>query len=194
MGTTKTFHISINKKTGTFLPFHQSFDDNWTGEDWKGNPALPIEFYKPEDMDAVLNLLLSLQNVGKVGIYVPEEPKPPVVLPPRVKPVYPPEVLALLDEARTVAETVREEPLKDEAVIKRMCEIRGLLSDVPGLCVRWCDTCGKPMLEGYMADDGSGHWCTEECYFAEGSKEDNDEYLEDGFCFWTAWEYADWLD
>ena len=60
---------------------------------------------------------------------------------------------------------------------------------------RLCDECGKPMMEGYVIDSGSEHYCSDEClhkhYTAEEYQEKYDEGTDGIDCedtYWTEWE------
>ena len=55
-------------------------------------------------------------------------------------------------------------------------------------CLRVCDECGKPMVEGFLIETGE-HYCSEECLLKHTTWE---HYLElyadgDGDSFWTTW-------
>lgn len=54
---------------------------------------------------------------------------------------------------------------------------------------RKCTECGTGMTEGYMAEDGSGTWCSDKCLFKHGyTKEQYQEDYEAGAMYYTAWE------
>lgn len=55
-------------------------------------------------------------------------------------------------------------------------------------CMRVCDECGKPMIEGFVVD-GYLHYCSEGCLLKHMSW---DRYLElyddgEGDSYWTTW-------
>ena len=56
-------------------------------------------------------------------------------------------------------------------------------------CLRICDECHHPMIEGFCIDDGKEHYCSEECLHNHYSEE---EYLAmyndgEGNSYWTVW-------
>lgn len=55
--------------------------------------------------------------------------------------------------------------------------------------MRHCDTCGKPMTEGYCCGDGQEYYCSDECLFVDGyTPEQRDIDYENGGIYWTEWE------
>ena len=58
--------------------------------------------------------------------------------------------------------------------------------------IRHCDTCGKPMSEGYCAGDGENYYCSDECLFVDGyTPEQRDLDYEAGYIYWTEWPDED---
>lgn len=58
-----------------------------------------------------------------------------------------------------------------------------------GITHAYCDTCGKPMSEGYCLDDGETYYCSDECLFVNGyTPEERDKDYENGSLYWTTWE------
>ena len=56
-------------------------------------------------------------------------------------------------------------------------------------CLRICDVCHRPMIEGYCIDDGLGHYCSDECLHRDYSDEEFQVMYNDGegnSC-WTVW-------
>lgn len=54
---------------------------------------------------------------------------------------------------------------------------------------RSCTKCGAGMSDGYMAEDGSGTWCSDKCLFTDGyTPEQYQEDYDAGSVFYTAWE------
>jgi len=56
-------------------------------------------------------------------------------------------------------------------------------------CMRICDECHLPMIEGFCIDDGRENYCSEECLHSHYSEE---EYLDmykdgEGNSYWTVW-------
>ena len=55
--------------------------------------------------------------------------------------------------------------------------------------MRICNTCGKPMTEGYCCGDGEEYFCSDECLYVDGYTPEQKEIdYEDGVIYWTAWE------
>lgn len=56
-------------------------------------------------------------------------------------------------------------------------------------CLRVCDVCHRPMIEGYCIDDGQEHYCSDECLNAVYTDEDFEEMCCDGegTSYWTVW-------
>ncbi len=55
-------------------------------------------------------------------------------------------------------------------------------------CMRVCDECGEPMIDGYVID-GRIHYCSEECMLKNITLEEFEEEYEDSdsqTC-WTCW-------
>ena len=58
------------------------------------------------------------------------------------------------------------------------------------LDIRVCSVCGDLMYEGYVIDNGSGWYCTDECMNADGmTREEFEELFDDGNgdSYWTEW-------
>lgn len=55
-------------------------------------------------------------------------------------------------------------------------------------CLRVCDECGKPMIEGYVLETG-GHYCSEECLYKHVTPERYKELYDngEGDSYWTVW-------
>ena len=55
-------------------------------------------------------------------------------------------------------------------------------------CLRVCDECGKPMIEGYVVD-GCDTYCSDECLHKNLTDEEYEELYEDGNgdTYWTTW-------
>ncbi len=55
-------------------------------------------------------------------------------------------------------------------------------------CMRVCDECGKPMIEGYLID-GAKYYCSDECLHRHMTHEQFLELYADGNgdSFWTTW-------
>ena len=56
-------------------------------------------------------------------------------------------------------------------------------------CLRICDECHHPMIEGFCIDGGMKHYCSEECLHRHYSE---DEYMlmyndGEGDSYWTVW-------
>ena len=56
--------------------------------------------------------------------------------------------------------------------------------------VRFCDECGKLMVEGYCIEGGSEYYCSDECLYENYSKEEYEQLSEDeeGDTYYTTWE------
>lgn len=61
------------------------------------------------------------------------------------------------------------------------------------LFARKCDCCGAGMNEGYLIDNGSEYYCSDECLYANYSKEEWEEMYDDGEgnSYYTEWESDD---
>lgn len=55
---------------------------------------------------------------------------------------------------------------------------------------RICSECGRPMLEGYVIDDGAEYYCCEECLHSHYSPEEYKEMFNNDIAYWTEWEEA----
>ena len=58
------------------------------------------------------------------------------------------------------------------------------------LDIRVCSVCGDLMHEGYVIDNGSCWYCTDECMNADGmTREEFEELFDDGNgdSYWTEW-------
>lgn len=53
-------------------------------------------------------------------------------------------------------------------------------------CMRVCDECGKPMIEGFLYAAGE-HYCSEECLLKHTTWEHYLELYDEGDSFWTTW-------
>ena len=56
-------------------------------------------------------------------------------------------------------------------------------------CLRICNACHKPMIEGFCIDDGREHYCSEECLHTTYSDEEYEAMSNDenGNSYWTVW-------
>lgn len=55
-------------------------------------------------------------------------------------------------------------------------------------CLRVCDECGKPMIEGYVVD-GCATYCSDECLHKHLTDDEYEELYDDGNSdtYWTTW-------
>ena len=53
---------------------------------------------------------------------------------------------------------------------------------------RVCCICNKPMLEGYVIDDGVEYYCCDDCLHAVYSEEEYEELCMNDLAYWTQWE------
>lgn len=56
-------------------------------------------------------------------------------------------------------------------------------------CLRICDACHRPIIEGFCIDGGREHYCSEKCLYQRYSEE---EYMTmnndgEGNSYWTIW-------
>ena len=57
------------------------------------------------------------------------------------------------------------------------------------LYARKCSECSKGMNDGYVIDDGSSYYCSEECLHKHYTADEwADLYSDDGSNYWTEWE------
>lgn len=56
-------------------------------------------------------------------------------------------------------------------------------------CLRICDECHRPMIEGFCIDDGREHYCSENCLHRQYSEEEYKAMYNDGEgnSYWTVW-------
>lgn len=56
-------------------------------------------------------------------------------------------------------------------------------------CLRICDECHHPMIEGYCIDDGREHYCSDECLNQVYTEEEFETMCSDGEgnSYWTVW-------
>lgn len=56
-------------------------------------------------------------------------------------------------------------------------------------CLRICDICHRPMIEGYCIDDGRAHYCSDDCLHHDYSDEEFQVVYDDGEgnSYWTVW-------
>ena len=56
-------------------------------------------------------------------------------------------------------------------------------------CLRICDACHKPMIEGYCIDDGREHYCSDDCLHTSYSDSEFKEMYADGEgnSYWSVW-------
>lgn len=56
-------------------------------------------------------------------------------------------------------------------------------------CLRICDACHKPMIEGYCIDNGQEHYCSDDCLHRYYSDEEFMEMYDDEErnSYWTVW-------
>lgn len=52
---------------------------------------------------------------------------------------------------------------------------------------RICTHCGKVMIDGYLIDDGSSYYCSDECLYSNMTKEEYLEMYENDDAFYTEW-------
>ena len=54
---------------------------------------------------------------------------------------------------------------------------------------RICDTCYKPMNEGYCINGGEEYYCSDECLYKVYTKEEWDEICSgNDDSYWTEWD------
>lgn len=53
-------------------------------------------------------------------------------------------------------------------------------------CLRVCDECGRPMVDGFVFESGE-HYCSEECLYKHVSPEEYIKLYEEGDSSWTTW-------
>lgn len=53
---------------------------------------------------------------------------------------------------------------------------------------RICNTCGQPMLEGYVIDDGMEYYCCDDCLHGVYSAEEYEELCMNDCAYWTQWD------
>ncbi len=54
--------------------------------------------------------------------------------------------------------------------------------------VRYCDSCGKEMHEGYCIDDGLEYYCSDDCLSSVMTKSEYLQAYNEGWAYWTTWE------
>ncbi len=56
-------------------------------------------------------------------------------------------------------------------------------------CLRICDICYRPMIEGYCIDDGRSYYCSDDCLHHAYSDEEFQAMYNDGEgnSYWTVW-------
>ena len=56
-------------------------------------------------------------------------------------------------------------------------------------CLRICDICHRPMIEGYCMDDGMAHYCSDECLHCVYSDEEFQAMYDggEGNSYWGVW-------
>ena len=55
--------------------------------------------------------------------------------------------------------------------------------------MRTCNTCDKPMSEGYCCGDGEEYYCCDGCLFVDGyTPELRDVDYENGSLYYTEWK------
>ena len=53
---------------------------------------------------------------------------------------------------------------------------------------RKCKVCNEVMYEGFVLDDGTDYFCSEECLTKEITWEEYLEMVNVGEAYWTEWE------
>ena len=89
------------------------------------------------------------------------------------------EVVITEDVLETIVEYTKE---KDREFIRETVE------NMTRVCDN--DNCKKLMIEGFVENDGDGHYCSEECVLKEIEYETMDDFFgdeEDGPSYWTDW-------
>ena len=56
-------------------------------------------------------------------------------------------------------------------------------------CIRICEICNRPMIEGYCIDDGREHYCSDECLHHRYRNEEFETMYDNGNgnSYWTVW-------
>ena len=56
-------------------------------------------------------------------------------------------------------------------------------------CLRICDECHRPMIEGFCIDDGREHYCSEQCLHRFYSDKEYEAMYNQGKgnSYWTVW-------
>ena len=56
-------------------------------------------------------------------------------------------------------------------------------------CLRICEICNRPMIEGYCIDDGRENYCSGECLHSVYSEDEFDAMYNkgNGNSYWTVW-------
>ena len=60
-------------------------------------------------------------------------------------------------------------------------------------CFRICDICGRPIVEGYVVDDGREIYCSESCLLKNYKKEQIKEIFQDANGIGTSY-YTNWYE
>ena len=52
---------------------------------------------------------------------------------------------------------------------------------------KFCEKCGKAMVDGFVFGDGTAYYCSEECLHQDYTDEEDQKMYEEDEAFYTEW-------